>query len=129
VKGLSKLIPTSNSGGRLTMEPKRTTVALIEPAAGNVDADFQKAVLARYANKHGIEIDLMVGERVPHLGAPGLAEHRNLLNDIRSKRVGRLLVVADVRHALPQEFVSECEKAGVRLLFVDVSQEGGLTGV
>jgi len=109
------------------MQIKRKTVALVESAAGNVDPISQKAILARYAAKHKLAIDLTIGEWTPSAGAAGEPKHRNLLNDIRDGGVGRLLVLAEVRHAVPDEVFEECRKAGVKVDFVDVQQERGLT--
>lgn len=109
------------------MQIKKKTVALVESAAGNVDPISQKAILSRYAHKHKLDIDLMVGERTPSSGAAGPPSHRNLLNDIREGGVGRLLVLAEVRHAIPDEVLEECRKAGVKVDFIDVQQESGLT--
>ncbi|HSB11541.1 MAG TPA: hypothetical protein VLM38_18780 [Blastocatellia bacterium] len=108
------------------MQIKKKTVALVEPAAGNVDPVSQKAILARYANKHRLDVDLVIGEWSPSLGTAGEPEHRNLLNDIRDGGVGRLLVLADVRHAVPDNVLAECRKAGVKVDFIDVLQERGL---
>jgi hypothetical protein len=52
-----------------------------------------------------------------------------LINEIRSGAVGRLLVLGDVRHAIPEDVLAECRKAGVEVIFVDVQQERGLTQV
>ena len=85
-----------------------------------------KAILARYAAKHRIEVDLTIGEWTPGSGAAGEPEHRNLLNDIKDGGVGRLLVLVEVRHAVPDEVLDECRKAGVKVDFIDVQQERGL---
>jgi hypothetical protein len=106
---------------------KKKTVALVESAAGNVDPIAQKAILARYAEKHRFRIDLMIGEWTPSSGTAGEPEHRNLLNDIRDGGVGRLLVLIEVRHAVSDEVLEECRKAGVKVDFIDVQQESGLT--
>jgi hypothetical protein len=108
------------------MQLKKKTVALVEPAAGNVDPISQKSILARYAEKHKLEIDLTIGEWAPGSGAAGEPEHRNLLNDIRQGGVGRLLVLSNVRHLVPDEVIEECRKAGVKIDFIDVQQERGL---
>lgn len=108
------------------MQIKKKTVALVESAAGNVDPISQKAILARYAAKHRLDIDLMIGEWTPSSGAAGEPQHRNLLNDIRDGGVGRLLVLVEVRHAVPDEVLEECRKAGVKVDFIDVQQERGL---
>jgi hypothetical protein len=104
----------------------RKTVALIEPQAQNVDPHTQKFILSRYAEKHGMRIDLIIGERAPELGAAGAPEHRNLLNEIRAGGVDRVLVLAEVKHAVPAELQAECRKQHVKLELVDVQQEGGL---
>jgi hypothetical protein len=109
------------------MQAKKKTVALIEPAAGNIDASYQKAILVRYAEMHNIEIDKIYGERAPLAGTAGEAEHRNLLNDIKDGGVGLLLVLADARHAVPNEILDACRDEGVTLKFVDVQQERGLS--
>ena len=109
------------------MQANKKTVALIEPAAGNVNAAFQRATLARYAQLHHLEISHFSGERAPSAGAAGNPEHKNLINEIRSGAVGRLLVLADVRHAMPEDVLAECRNAGVEVTFVDVQQERGLT--
>ncbi|MFY9608835.1 MAG: hypothetical protein WAU45_09505 [Blastocatellia bacterium] len=108
------------------MQTKKKTVALVESSAGNVDPISQKAILTRYAAKHGFDIDSMIGEWTPSSGTAGKPEHRNLLNDIRDGGVGRLLVLIEVRHAVPEEVLEECRKAGVRVTFIDVQQERGL---
>lgn len=108
------------------MQTKKKTVALVESAAGNVDPISQKAILARYAAKHRFDIDLMIGEWTPSSGTAGEPEHRNLLNDIRDGGVGRLLVLTEVRHAVPGEVLEECRKAGVKVDFIDVQLERGL---
>lgn len=109
------------------MQIKKKTVALVESAAGNVDPISQKAILARYAGKHKLKIDLMIGEWTPASGTAGEPEHRNLVNDIRDGGVGRLLVLLEARHAVPDEVLEECRKAGVKVDFIDVQQERGLT--
>ena len=111
------------------MQANKKTVALIEPAAGNLDAAFQKATLARYAQLHNLEIGHFCGERAPSAGAAGKTQHKDLINEIRSGAVGRLLVLADVRHAIPEDVLAECRKAGVEVIFVDVQQQRGLTQV
>lgn len=108
------------------MQIKKKTVALVESAAGNVDPIAQKAILARYADKHRVHIDWMIGEWTPGSGTAGEPEHRNLLNDIRDGGVGRLLVLTEVRHAVPEEVLDECRKAGVKVDFIDVQLERGL---
>jgi hypothetical protein len=108
------------------MQNKKKTVALVEPAAGNVDPISQKAILRRYAGKHKLDIDLMIGEWAPSSGTAGEPEHRNLLNDIRDGGVGRLLVLTEVRHAVPDEVLEECRKAGVKVDLIDVQKERGL---
>jgi hypothetical protein len=108
------------------MQTKKKTVALVEPAAGNVNPISQKATLARYAHKHKLDIDLMIGEWTPSSGTAGPPEHRNLLNDIRDGGVGRLLVLAEVLHDVPEEVFEECRKAGVKVDLIDVQQERGL---
>jgi hypothetical protein len=108
------------------MQAKKKTVAIVEPDAGNVDASLQKYILTQYAKKHGIDIDVMYGERAPLAGAAGGIDHRNVINDVASGGVGLLLVVQDVRHAVPEELFKECEKAGVTVKFIDVQQERGL---
>ncbi|HKQ04832.1 MAG TPA: recombinase family protein [Blastocatellia bacterium] len=109
------------------MQSNNRSVALIEPAAGNVDAAFQRATLKRYAESHHFEISHFCGDRAPLAGAAGNPEHKNLINEIRGGAVGRLLILADVRHAVPEEVLEECRKAGVEVIFVDVQQERGLT--
>jgi hypothetical protein len=37
-----------------------------------------------------------------------------------------LLVVAEVLHAVPDEVLEECRKAGVKVDLIDVQQERGL---
>ncbi|HEX5732608.1 MAG TPA: hypothetical protein VF131_07215 [Blastocatellia bacterium] len=111
------------------MQANKKTVALIEPAAGNLDAAFQRATLARYAQLHHIEIGHFCGERTPTAGAAGNPEHKDLISEIRGGGVVRLLVMADVRHAVPEDVLAECRKAGVEVIFVDVQQERGLTQV
>jgi hypothetical protein len=108
------------------MQAKKKTVAIVEPDAGNIDASLQKYILTQYAKKHGISIDVMYGERAPLAGAAGRIDHRNVINDVRSGGVGLLLVVQDVRHSVPEELLKECEKAGVKVKFIDVQQESGL---
>jgi hypothetical protein len=108
------------------MQAKKKTVALVEPDAGNIDSSLQKSILTRYADKHGIDIDTMYGERTPLAGAAGGVKHRDVINDIRGGGVGLLLIVQDVRHAVPEELLKECENAGVTLKFIDVQQERGL---
>jgi hypothetical protein len=44
------------------------TIALVEPAAGNIDAVIQKFVLRRYADKHNLKIDLTIGGQAPQSG-------------------------------------------------------------
>ena len=109
------------------MQIKKKTIALVESAAGNVDPIAQKAILARYADKHRFDIDQMIGEWTPSSGTAGEPEHRNLVNDIRDGGVGRLLVLTEVRHAIPDEVLEECRNAGVKVEFIDVQQESGLT--
>lgn len=108
------------------MQTKRKVVALIEPAAENVDPITQKAIIARYAKKHGFHIDWTIGEWAPESGAAGEPEHRNLINDIRDAGVDRLLVLADVKYIVPEAVLKECRKAGVKVDFIDVQQERGL---
>ena len=108
------------------MQAKKKTVALVEPDAGNIDSSLQKSILTRYAEKHGIHIDTMYGERAPLAGAPGGIDHRDVINDIKSGGVGLLLVVQDARHAVLEELLQECEKAGATVKFIDVQQERGL---
>jgi hypothetical protein len=50
------------------MQAKRKSVALIETSSSNIDASLQRATLTRYAAKHDIEIDNIVGERAPTAG-------------------------------------------------------------
>jgi hypothetical protein len=109
------------------MQSKKKTVALIEPAAGNVDAGFQKSTLTRYADLQKIEIDHVYGERVPLAGAAGNTEHEQVLNDIREGGVGLLLALAEVKHAVPTEILDACREAGAVVKFVDVQQERGLS--
>ena len=104
---------------------KKKVVALVEPTAGNLDASFQEVTLRRYAERHGLGIDLLIGGRTPHAGASGKPEHRNLLNDINNGEVGRLLVLQEVRHYVPEELLTACRKAGVKVDFIDVQQERG----
>ena len=47
------------------MQAKKKVVALIETAAGNVDAAYQRAILTRYAELHQMEVDTAYGERAP----------------------------------------------------------------
>jgi hypothetical protein len=108
------------------MQTKKKVIALVEPQAGNVDPVTQKAILARYAEKHSIKIDQEIGGWTPEAGTAGKPEHRNLINDIRGGGVGRLLVLADVRHAIPEEVMAECRKAKIKVDFIDVLKEGGL---
>jgi hypothetical protein len=70
---------------------------------------------------------LIIGEFSPSSGTAGKPEHSNLLNDIRDGGVGRLLVLAEVRHAVPDQVIDECRKTGVKVDFIDVQQEGGLS--
>src|SRR5205085_1094073 len=105
------------------MQAKKKTVVLIEPAAGNVDAAYQRAVLKRYAELHRLEIDHMYGEYTPLAGEP---RHRDLVNDIKSGGVSRLLILADVRHGLARDVLKAARKAGVEVEFVDVEQNRGL---
>jgi hypothetical protein len=109
------------------MQAKKKNVMLIEPAAENVDASFQKATLSQYAGKHNIDIDNIVGERTPLAGKAGNPDHRNLLNDIKDGGVGLLLILDDVRHAVPDEIVAACREAGTTVKFVNVQQERGLS--
>jgi hypothetical protein len=110
------------------MQAKKV-VALIEPAAGNVDAAYQRAVLKRYAELHQIELGHLYGERAPLAGAAGAPRHRDLINDIKSGGVSRLLILADVRHAVPEDVLTVAQEAGVEVQFVDVQQERGLSQV
>ena len=107
----------------------RKTVALIEPAAGNVDAAYQRAILTRYAELHGFEVDTIFGERAPQAGAADSPEHRDLVNAIKSGGVGRLLILTDVRHAVPEDVLTEARNAQVEVKFVDVQQDRGLSQV
>jgi hypothetical protein len=109
------------------MQAKRKNVALIETSSGNIDASLQKATLTRYAAKHNIEIDNIVGERAPAAGAAGAPEHGDLLNDIRQGGVGLLLILDDVRHAVPDEILSACRDADVKIKFVNALEERGLS--
>ncbi len=111
------------------MQANKRTVALIEPAAGNVNASFQRATLKRYAELHHFEVSHFFGDRAPLAGTAGNPEHRNLINEIRSGAVGRLLILADARHAVPEEILKESRKAGVEVIFVDVQQHRGLAQV
>ena len=111
------------------MQAKKKTVALIEPAAGNVDAAYQKTVLKRYAELHRLEIDHMYGERVPLAGTADELRHRDLVNDIKSGGVGHLLILADVRHAVPEDVLQAARQANVEVEFVDVQQHRGLAQV
>lgn len=111
------------------MQATKKTIALIETAAGNVDAAYQKAILTRYAEMQKIEIGTTYGARAPQAGTADPTEHRNVINDIRSGGVGRLLILADVRHAVPEEVLTEARNAGVEVKFVDVQQERGLSQV
>ena len=108
------------------MQAKKKTVALVEPAAGNVDASFQRSVLTRYAQKHNLTIDWMIGERAPLAGASDNVEHRNLINEIKGGGVERLLILADVRHAVPESVIEASRASGVEVDFIDVQQERGL---
>ncbi|HXG91003.1 MAG TPA: hypothetical protein VNN73_01375 [Blastocatellia bacterium] len=109
------------------MQAKKKTVALIEPAAGNVDASYQKSILTRYAENNKFEIDQTYGERAPLAGTPGETEYADLLNDIKDGGVGLLLALEDVRHSLPREILDACRDAGVKVKFVDTQQERGLS--
>jgi hypothetical protein len=109
------------------MQKKRKVIGLIEPQASNIDATTQKAILSRYAHKHKIKIDKQVGQWAPESGAAGEPEHLDLLNDIEDGGVERLLVLADVKHAIPEEIFAECRKAHVKVDLIDVQQEQGLT--
>ena len=111
------------------MQATKKTVALIETAAGNVDAAYQRAILTRYAELQQFEVDTIYGERAPLAGTAAAPEHRNVINDIKSGGVGRLLILADVRHAVPEEVLTEARNAGVEVKFVDVQQERGLSQV
>jgi hypothetical protein len=111
------------------MQAKKKTVALIEPAAGNVDAAYQRAVLKRYAELHHMELDHMYGERAPLAGTAGAPRHRDLVNDIKSGGVGRMLILADVRHAVPEEVLQAARQASVEVEFVDVQQHRGLAEI
>ena len=111
------------------MQAKKKVVALIETAAGNVDAAYQRAILTRYAELHQMEVDTAYGERAPLAGAAAAPEHRNLVNDIKSGGVGHLLILADVRHAVPEEVLTAASEAGVEVKFVDVQQDRGLSQV
>jgi hypothetical protein len=111
------------------MQAKKKIVALIEPAAGNVDAAYQRAVLKRYAELHRMEIDHMYGERAPLAGTAGEPRHRGLVNDIKSGGVSRLLILADVRHAVPEDVLKAAREAGVEVEFVDVQQHRGLAQI
>jgi hypothetical protein len=111
------------------MQAKKKIVALIEPAAGNVDAAYQRAVLKRYAELHDMEIDHMYGERAPLAGTAGSPRHGDLVNDIKSGGVGRLLILADVRHAVPEDVLTAAGKAGVEVEFIDVQQHRGLAEI
>jgi len=108
------------------MQAKKKTIALIEPAAGNVDSSYQKAILARYAQLHNIKIDHIYGERAPLAGTAGEVDHGQVLNDIKDGGVGLLLVLSDVRHAIPQELFDACRESGVTVKMVDVQQDRGL---
>ena len=108
------------------MQLKRQVVALIEPAAQNVDANTQKAVIARYAAKHGLEIDWTIGEGARGSGTAAEPEHRNLINNIRNRGVARLLVLAEVEYLVPPMLLEECRKTGVKVDFIDVQRERGL---
>jgi hypothetical protein len=109
------------------MQAKRQNVALIETAAGNVDASIQRATLTQYAAKHNIEIDNIVGERAPSAGRAGEPDHRDLLNNIRDGGVGLLLIMEDVRHSVSDEVLSACRDADVTVKFVNALEERGLS--
>lgn len=108
------------------MQAKKKTVAMIEPTAGNVDASFQRTVLTRYAEKHDLTIDWTIGERAPLAGTAGDVEYRNLINEITQGTVGRLLILADARHEVPDNVIAAAREHGVEVDFVDVQQERGL---
>jgi hypothetical protein len=111
------------------MQATKKTIALIETAAGNVDAAYQRAILTRYAELQQLEIGTTYGERAPLAGTAAAPDHRDVINDIKSGGVGRLLILADVRHAVPEAVLAEADNAGVEVKFVDVQQERGLSQV
>jgi hypothetical protein len=108
------------------MQAKKKTIALIEPAAGDVDSSYQKAILVRYAQSHNIKIDHIYGERAPQAGTAGEIDHRQVLNDIKDGGVGLLLVLSDVQHVIPKELFDACRESGVTVKIVDVQQDRGL---
>src|SRR5947199_2623106 len=65
------LAPSSRNraiGGASRMQATKKTVALIETAAGNVDAAYQRAILTRYAELQQFEVDTIYGQRAPSAG-------------------------------------------------------------
>ncbi len=108
------------------MQGKKKTVALVESAAGNVDASFQRTVLTRYAQKYNLTVDWMIGDRAPLAGTADDTEHRNLINEIKNGGVERLLILADVRHEVPETVIAAAREHDIAVDFVDVQQERGL---